>query len=76
MCCVVLFLQNKGFRYIEALVITLIVTIGVCFAVELLFSKPSLTGVLLGFVPSAEILRNPDMLYVAHRHPGRDRHAA
>jgi manganese transport protein len=61
----VLYLQNKGFRYVEALVITLIATIGACFAAELFFSKPSLTGVLLGFVPSAEILKNQDMLYVS-----------
>src|SRR5438477_10666585 len=38
----VLYLQNKGFRYVEALVITLIATIGSCFAAELIFSKPSL----------------------------------
>src|ERR1700678_467546 len=30
----VLFLQQKGFRYVEALVITLIATIGTCFAAE------------------------------------------
>src|ERR1700704_605818 len=47
----VLFLQTKGFRYIEALVITLIATIAGCFAAELIFSKPSLVGVMLGFVP-------------------------
>src|SRR5471032_1553005 len=61
----VLYLQNKGFRYIEALVITLIATIGTCFAAELFWSKPSLTGVLLGFVPSADIVKDPQMLYVA-----------
>lgn len=61
----VLYLQNKGFRYVEALVITLILTIGGCFAAELLFAKPSLTGVMLGFVPSAEILTNQNMLYVS-----------
>src|SRR4029078_820886 len=51
-CCItaldvlaVLDLQNKGFRYIEALVITLILTIGTCFALELLFSKPNILGV-------------------------------
>jgi len=60
----VLYLQNKGFRYIEALVVTLILTIGTCFAAELFWAKPSLTGVLLGFVPSADILKNRDMLYV------------
>jgi len=61
----VLYLQNKGFRYIEALVVTLIATIGTCFAAELFWSKPSLTGVMLGFVPSADIVKDPQMLYVA-----------
>ena len=61
----VLYLQNKGFRYVEALVITLIITIGSCFAAELFFAKPSLTGVIMGFVPSAEILKNQEMLYVS-----------
>jgi manganese transport protein len=61
----VLYLQNKGFRYVEALVVTLILTIGTCFALELFFAKPSLPGVLLGFVPSAEVLKNQGMLYVS-----------
>ncbi|PTX98147.1 divalent metal cation transporter [Spartobacteria bacterium LR76] len=61
----VLYLQNKGFRYIEALVLTLILTIGGCFVAELFFAKPSLTGVLMGFVPSTEILKNQEMLYVS-----------
>src|SRR6266702_5272255 len=47
----VLYLQHKGFRYIEALVIALILTIGTCFAIELILSKPSILGVALGFVP-------------------------
>src|SRR6266513_2727643 len=61
----VLYLQNKGFRYIEAIVITLIATIGGCFAAELIFSKPSPTGVLLGFIPSPDIVTNQGMLYVS-----------
>src|SRR6204780_2358237 len=61
----VLYLQNKGFRYIEALVVTLIATIGTCFAAELFWSKPSLTGVMRGFVPSTDIVKAPQMLYVA-----------
>ncbi len=62
---VVLYLQNKGFRYIEALVATLILTIAVCFTFELLFAKPSLSGIALGFIPSGEILKNQGMLYVS-----------
>ena len=61
----VLYLQNKGFRYIEALVITLIVTIGGCFAAELIFSQPSLAGLMLGFVPGPRIVTNQGMLYVS-----------
>jgi manganese transport protein len=71
-CCItaldvlaVLYLQNKGFRYIEALVATLIFTIAVCFTFELIFAKPSLLGVAAGFVPSGEILKNQGMLYVS-----------
>src|SRR5256714_2541653 len=62
---IVLFLQNKGFRYIEALVFTLIITIGGCFAGELIFSKPSFTGILFGFVPGPRIVTNQGMLYVS-----------
>ena len=62
---IVLFLQNKGFRYIEALVIALIIMIGGCFAAELLFSKPSLTGIFLGFIPGPRIVTNQGMLYVS-----------
>jgi manganese transport protein len=61
----VLYLQTKGFRYVEALVVTLILTIGSCFAFELFFAKPSLPAVLLGFMPSAQILGNQGMLYVS-----------
>jgi len=61
----ILYLQNKGFRYIEALVVTLILTIGGCFALEIIFSKPNLPAVLRGFIPSADVITNKDMLYVA-----------
>ena len=61
----VLYLQTKGFRYIEALVISLIATIGGCFAAELFFSKPGIAGILLGFIPGAQIVTNPGMLYIS-----------
>ncbi len=61
----VMYLQNKGFRYIEALVLTLILTIGTCFLLEIIFSRPHVRAVLAGFVPTFEIIRNPAMLYVA-----------
>jgi manganese transport protein len=61
----ILYLQNKGFRYIEALVITLILLIGGCFLLEIIFSQPSVSAILSGFVPRAEIIKNPQMLYLA-----------
>jgi len=62
---VVMALQNKGFRYVEALVITLILTIGGCFLTEMIFAKPALGGIARGFVPSMELLSNKEMLFVA-----------
>lgn len=62
---IVLFLQNKGFRYIEALVIALIFVIGGCFAWELVVSRPDLLGIAKGFVPSSRIITDPGMLYIA-----------
>src|SRR3989454_6281970 len=61
----VLYLQQKGFRYIEALVITLIATIAGCFSAELIFSKPNLLSVVGGFVPGPHIIMNQQMLYVS-----------
>jgi manganese transport protein len=62
---IVLFLQNKGFRYIEALVIALIFVIGGCFAWELVVSRPDPLGIAKGFIPSAKIITDPGMLYIA-----------
>jgi len=61
----VLFLQHHSFRYVEAVVVTLIATIGTCFAVNLILAQPSVTGVLLGFAPRPEILTHPGMLYIS-----------
>ena len=61
----VMYLQNKGFRYIETLVVVLILTIGGCFFAEMIFSKPDLAGIARGFIPRADILSNREMLYVA-----------
>ncbi|MGH7635589.1 MAG: Nramp family divalent metal transporter, partial [Gemmatimonadaceae bacterium] len=62
---VVLFLQHRGFRLLEALVIALIASIGLCFLFEIVISRPDIGGVLNGFVPSGDIVRNPQMLYSA-----------
>ena len=62
---VLLFLQGKGFRYVEALVIILVATVGICFAAEIIFSRPDVAGILSGYLPKPEILQNPEMLYIA-----------
>jgi manganese transport protein len=61
----VLYLQNKGFRYIEALVISLILVIGGCFLMEIIFSRPNVAAVFGGFIPKFEIVQNTQMLYIA-----------
>src|SRR6187455_3240495 len=55
---IVLFLQHRGFRYVEALVVALIVLIAGSFAVELWLSRPDLVGVATGFVPRVQILQD------------------
>jgi manganese transport protein len=62
---IVLFLQHRGFRYVEALVVALICLIAGSFAIELWLAKPDLAGVALGFVPQTRILTDPTMLYIA-----------
>ncbi len=61
----VLALQGRGFRLVEALVVTLIATIAGCFAYEVFFARPLWVQAAHGFLPSAEILRNREMLYLA-----------
>jgi manganese transport protein len=62
---IVLFLQHRGFRYVEALVVGLIVLIAGCFAIEIWLARPDFGAVAAGFVPRAEVLVNPEMLYIA-----------
>jgi manganese transport protein len=62
---IVLFLQHRGFRYVEALVVALICLIAGSFAVELWLAKPDYVAVAAGFIPRGEIVTNPSMLYIA-----------
>ena len=62
---VVLYLQHHGFRYVEALVVGLILAIAGSFAIELWLAQPDLGAVANGFIPRTEILANPEMLYIA-----------
>src|SRR3954465_4498691 len=60
-----LYLQNKGVRVLEALVIVLVATVGVCFAFELVLARPDVGGVLRGFIPTTDIISNREKLYIA-----------
>jgi manganese transport protein len=62
---VVLYLQNRGFRYVEALVVGLILLIAGSFAVEIYLAKPAVGPMLAGLIPRSEVVRNPTMLYIA-----------
>ena len=62
---IVLALQGRGFRLVEAFVVTLIASIAACFAYEIFFAHPLWREAAIGFIPRAEILRNREMLYIA-----------
>lgn len=62
---ILLMVQNKSFRYLEFLVVMLIVGILLCFGINIMLAKPHLGQVLLGLVPTAQLFKNPEMLYLA-----------
>ena len=62
---VILWLQNKGFRWIEAFIITLLGVIAVCFGVQIALTDPDWGQVIRGFAPTTQIVTNPQMLYLA-----------
>ncbi len=62
---ILLLLQNRGFCWLEAVVITLVATVGICFGAEIIFSRPDVVGIMQGFVPSSQIVTNSEMLYIA-----------
>src|SRR5881296_4155924 len=61
----VLYLQNKGFRLVEALVVTLIATVAACFLFEIIIARPDMMAVAAGFVPRPSILSDGHQLYIA-----------
>jgi manganese transport protein len=61
----ILWLQNLGFRWIEAIIVTLLGVIAVCFAIQIALANPEWGAVIRGFAPTTNIVTNPDMLYLA-----------
>lgn len=61
----ILYLQRLGFRWVEALIITLLGVIAICFAIQIALADPDWGQVIKGFAPTTEIVTNPEMLYLA-----------
>ena len=61
----ILFLQHRGFRYVEALVVALIVAIASSFAIQIFLARPDPAALAAGFIPQLSIVTNPEMLYIA-----------
>jgi manganese transport protein len=62
---VVLWLQNLGFRWIEAFIVTLLGVIAICFSIQIAMADPDWGAVIRGFAPTTSVITNPDMLYIA-----------
>ena len=61
----ILYLQHRGFRVLEAIVVVLIATIGSCYLLEIIFVKPDFGAIARGFVPTTQLFTNQEMLYIA-----------
>jgi len=60
-----LFLMNRGFRFLEAFIVALLIVIATCFGIQIVLAAPPVVAVLGGFIPSHEVVTNPEMLYIA-----------
>jgi manganese transport protein len=60
-----LLLMSKGFRFLEAFIVALLIVIAICFLVQIVLAAPPIASVLGGFLPSSQIVTNPEMLYIA-----------
>ena len=61
----ILWLQNLGFRFVEALIVALLAVIAACFGIQIAMADPNWGDVIRGFAPTTQIVTNPDMLYLA-----------
>lgn len=61
----ILYLQHRGFRYLEAVVLMLIGTIGVCYLIEIVIVRPDVAGIAHGLLPETAVFTNRDMLYIS-----------
>ena len=62
---IVLSLKGRGFRQLEAIVLGLVGTIFLCFAIEIVMLQPALASVLGGLVPDIRLASDPTAFYLA-----------
>jgi manganese transport protein len=62
---IVLSLKGRGFRQLEAIVLGLVGTIFICFAIEIAMLQPAMADVLGGLVPKIELAKDPQAFYLA-----------
>jgi manganese transport protein len=60
----ILMLQQRGFRYLEAFVLSLLIIVAGCFLIQIAMAQPAVDEILAG-LPSPEIVSNPKKLYIA-----------
>jgi len=61
----ILWMQALGFRWVEAFIVTMLLVITVCFGIQIAMADPDWGQVIRGFAPTVEIVKNPNMLYLA-----------
>ena len=61
----ILWMQNLGFRWIEAFIVTMLGVITICFGIQIAMADPDWGAVIRGFAPTTQVVTNPDMLYLA-----------
>ncbi len=60
-----LYLMNRGFRFLEAFIVALLIVIAICFLIQIILAAPPVAAILGGFIPSPQIVTNSEMLYIA-----------
>ena len=58
-------MQPLGFRYVEAFIVVILGVIAICFGIQIALADPEGGQVIRGFAPTVEIVKNPEMLYLA-----------
>lgn len=62
---IILSLQGKGFRRLEAIILGLVMTVSLCFVAQLFLARPDPVSIFTGLIPTGETLLNKDSWYLA-----------